>query len=73
MTDSWDSRASDIDFLAEFGPVPSGLTLFKQHMGFCVEMEKLLLRPVDVVDASKASNSEFRQRVEKVAVEVYAA
>ena len=69
----WDEEASDFDFLAEFGPPPPGINLFDQQFGFQVDLERLLGRPVDVVDWGAARKPIFRQVAEAQAEEVYAA
>lgn len=69
----WDARTSDFDFLAEFGPPPEGVSLFDQQFGFTVELERLLGRPVDVVDWNAAKKPLFRETAQAQAQEVYAA
>lgn len=69
----WDANASDLDFLAEFGPPPPGINLFDQQFGLQVDLERLLGRAVDVVDWAAAKKPHFRHSAEAGALEVYAA
>ena len=69
----WSPETSDFDFLAEFGPPPGGVNLFHQLFGFSAELERLLGRPVDVVDWNAAKKPLFRQMAEAEAKELYAA
>lgn len=73
MLPSWDPQTSDIDFLAEFGPPPPGVNLFDQQFGLQVDLERLLGRPVDVVDWNAAKKPIFREIVDAQTREVYAA
>lgn len=69
----WDELTSDFDFLAEFGPPPAGVNLFDQQFGFQVDLERLLGRPVDVVDWRAAKKPIFREIADAQSKEVYAA
>jgi hypothetical protein len=73
VREDWDENSSDYDFLAEFGPPPAGVNLFDQQFGFTVDLERLLGRPVDVVDWNAAKKPIFRQTAETHAQVVYAA
>lgn len=47
----WNEETSDLDFLAEFGPPPEGINLFEQRFGLQEDLERLLGRKVDLVEA----------------------
>lgn len=69
----WDPATSDFDFLAEFDPPPPGINRFDQQFGLIVDLEKLLGRPVDLVDWGAARKPLFREVAESQAREWYAA
>lgn len=72
MHAGFDSERSDVDFLVEFEPLPSGryATAF---FDFKAELEQLLKRTVDLVVDSAIRNPYFRQSVEQTKVLLYAA
>lgn len=72
VRDDWNAQ-SDFDFLAEFGPPPPGINLFDQQFGLQVDLERLLGRPVDVVDWNAAKKPIFREIASSQAKDVYAA
>jgi hypothetical protein len=72
LRDDEDPKTSDFDFLAEFGPPSAGINLFDPQFGFQVDLERLLDRPVDVVDWNAAKKPMFRKTVDAQAREVYA-
>lgn len=47
--DDFDEATSDVDFLVEFEHVPD-LRALRQYFGFKEDLEKLLGRPVDLVE-----------------------
>lgn len=63
---------SDLDFLVEFGPLPSGLYA-DTYFGLLESLEQLFGRPVDLVVASAIKNPYFRESVERTRATVYAA
>jgi predicted nucleotidyltransferase len=65
-------RDSDIDFLVEFAPLPSG-TYADTYFGLREGLEQLFKRPVDLVVAGAIKNPYFRQSVEQTKVLLYAA
>lgn len=69
----WDATRSDFDFVADFGTPPDGINLFRQQFGLIAELERVLGRPVDVVDWAVNEKPYFREVVETTAVELYAA
>ncbi|MCC7102489.1 MAG: nucleotidyltransferase domain-containing protein [Fimbriimonadaceae bacterium] len=72
LRDDWD-ESSDFDFVAEFGPPPPGINLFRQQFGLLVELEALLSRPVDLVDWAATTKDSFKKVVDDTAVDLYAA
>jgi len=73
LRSDWDPNSSDFDFLAEFGPPPAGLNLFKQLFCFAADIEEALGRRVDVVDWNAARKPHFNKIAEAEAQEWYAA
>ena len=63
---------SDLDFLVEFHPLPSG-AYADAYFGLLESLEQLFGRPVDLVVASAIKNPYFRQSVEKARAVLYAA
>lgn len=49
--DDFDEARSDVDFLVEFDDV-AGLGALRQYFGFKEDLEKLLGRPVDLVEGT---------------------
>lgn len=72
LNDSFDSHHSDLDFLVEFRPLPSG-GYASSFFGLKHALEQLLGRPVDLVVASAIRNPYFRQSVEQNKALLYAA
>ena len=58
------TESSDIDVLVEFGPIEI-LDYFDNYMDFKEELERLLNRPVDVVENQAIKNPIFRQIVDR--------
>jgi len=73
LREDWVADKSDFDFLAEFGSPPAGVNLFEQQFGLLADLEKLLGRPVDVVDWNAAKKPQFKRNVESRSLELYAA
>lgn len=73
VRDDWDAGKSDFDFLAEFGPPPPGVNLFRQQFGLIADLEAVLGRHVDVVDWNAMRKPIFRRLAEAEAQEFYAA
>lgn len=63
---------SDLDFLVEFEPLPSG-TYAVAYFGFLESLEQLFGQRVDLVVASAIKNPYFRQSVEQTRAPLYAA
>lgn len=73
LTPRWDPRTSDIDFIAEFGSLPDGIDLFAQQFVFQAELESLLGRSVDVIDAHAIRDAGFKEAATRAAQDWYAA
>ena len=58
------TESSDVDVLVEFGPIEI-LDYFDNYMDFKEELERLLNRPVDVVENQAIKNPIFRQIVDR--------
>ena len=69
---SFDAESSDLDFLIEFEPLPSG-SYATAFFGFKEALENLFGRSVDLVVHSAIRNPYFRQSVEKSKALLYAA
>lgn len=63
---------SDLDFLVEFAPLPTG-SYASTFFGFKAALEQLLGRSVDLIVASSIRNPYFRQSVEQSKALLYAA
>lgn len=68
----FDPQTSDLDFLVEFGPLPSG-QYANAYFGLFEDLESLFSRPVDLVVASAIRNPYFRQSIESTKALVYGA
>ena len=66
------SPPRDVDFLVEFGPMPSG-AYADAYFGLQEELERLFDRPVELVVASAVRNPYFREALERSRVPLYAA
>ena len=73
LSAKWQPETSDFDFLVEYGPPPAGIDLFAQQFVMQVELERLLGRPVDLVERAAIRKPAFREAVDRDALEVYAA
>lgn len=63
---------SDLDFLVEFEPLPSG-SYADAYFGLLESLEDLFGRPVELVVASAIKNPYFREAVERSKILLYAA
>jgi len=68
----FDPAKSDADFLVEFDRT-SGLSALDQFLGFSEALERLLGRPVDLVEASAVRNPYVRATIERSKELIYAA
>lgn len=72
LRDDFDAQHSDLDFLVEFEPLPTG-SYAKTYFGLIEALEKLFCRPVDLVVASAIRNPYFRESVDRSKTLLYAA
>lgn len=68
----FDAARSDADFLVEFDK-NSGLTALDQFVGFAEALERLLGRPVDLVESSALRNPYVRATINQSKELIYAA
>ncbi|MEO7453134.1 MAG: nucleotidyltransferase domain-containing protein [Fimbriimonadales bacterium] len=73
LSAEWDEGRSDIDFLVVYGPERFSLDPLDAVVGLQIDLEELLRRKVDVVDADAIRNPVFRTTAQEEAVELYAA
>ena len=71
-TDRYRPADSDLDFLVEFEPLPTG-TYADTYFGLREGLEQLFGTGVDLVVASAITNPYFRQSVEQTKMLLYAA
>jgi len=72
VTDGFDPRSSDVDFLAEFhGPDRAGIA--DRFMALAEGLESILQRPADLITRPALKNPVFRRVVEETSRPVYAA
>ena len=70
--ETFDTAASDLDFFVDFEDL-GWRGSFKRFMGFKLELEDLLGRPVDLVEPKAIANPYFAQVANEQRVLVYAA
>lgn len=71
LTDRFDPKTSDVDFLVTFQPERDNL--FHDYFDLKFELERITGHPVDLVDASAVRNPYFRATAFASAQELYAA
>ncbi|MGO4188954.1 nucleotidyltransferase family protein [Pseudarthrobacter sp. TAF60_1] len=71
LSDSFDTQTSDVDFLIDFLPGRGGY--FHDYFKLKSELERILGREVDLVDAGAVRNPYFAKSAFGSAEEVYAA
>jgi predicted nucleotidyltransferase len=71
-TAQYDAANSDLDFLVELQPLPSG-TYAGTYFGLRETLEHRFERPVDLVVGSTIRNPYFQQTVDQTSVLLYAA
>ena len=72
ITGSHAGAESDLDFLVEFQPLPSG-AYADAYFGLLEALEQLFGGPIDLVVDAAIENPFFRQRVEETRTRLYAA
>ena len=68
----FDVHSSDVDFLVDFSD-PNYVGAFDRYFGFKEALEKLLQRPVDLVETRAIRNPYFRQAIEGDRMVLYGA
>ena len=71
LTDRFDPERSDVDFLVDF--LPGNDDLFNDYFDLKTELERIVGRQVDLVDASAVTNPYFKASVFGSAQDLYAA
>jgi predicted nucleotidyltransferase len=71
LTDRFDAAHSDVDFLVDF--IPDNDNLFNDYFDLKAELERIVGREVDLVDAGAVQNPYFRTRAFESARDLYAA
>ena len=71
ITDRFDPQTSDVDFLVDFAP--DNPNLFHDYFDLKAELEEILGRPVDLVDAGAVRNPYFKAAAFSSAQDLYAA
>lgn len=64
-TDDWDPQSSDLDFLVSLNSPPDGMLGFDQYMDLMMDLQKLYLRRVDLVEEKAVRNQTFMKIVNK--------
>jgi len=72
LRDDFDPQRSDLDFVVEFEPLPSG-TYANTYFGLIEALERLFERRVDLVEPESVRNPYFRQEIEAHQETLYAA
>ena len=70
--DRFDPKTSDLDLLVEFEPMQPAEHA-EHYFGLAEDLERLLNRPVDLVEPGPIRNPYFRKSLEDTQVEIYAA
>lgn len=71
LTDHFDPESSDVDFLVDYKPEAE--RTFQALFGLREELEKIVGRPVDLIEARKVRNPYFARSAFSTAEEIYAA
>jgi uncharacterized protein len=69
--DRFDPEKSDVDLLVEFEKMQPAEHA-EQFFGLAEDLERLLGRPVDLVEPGPIRNPYFRKSIEETQVEIYA-
>ena len=69
---SFDPARSDIDVVAEFATDSPSTMGLRQYFDFKQELERILDRPVDVVELQAMPESRLRRLIERSRVAIYA-
>jgi uncharacterized protein len=72
LSNDFDQQRSDLDFLVEF-EAKSPIDHANGYFGLMEDLEKLLGRPVDLIEPGPISNPYFREEVERTRRALYEA
>lgn len=72
LRDDFDAANSDVDVVVEFAPHEIGSGM-RQYFDFKTQLERVLERPVDVIELSAMGNTRPKRIIERTKVPVYAA
>lgn len=72
LRSDFDPKSSDVDAAVKFGP-PAGDSLARQYFDFKTALERLLSRPVDLVELEAMPNTRLKRIIEHTRVPIYAA
>jgi predicted nucleotidyltransferase len=72
LRSDFDPASSDIDAAVTFGP-PTGHSLARQYFDFKQALERLLSRPVDLVELEVMPDTRLKRIIEHTKVPIYAA
>ena len=70
-TQDWNSQSSDLDFLVTFDTPPEGMLGFDQYMDLMLDLQRLYLRRVDLVEEKAVRNPYFLAAVNKQRTLIY--
>jgi hypothetical protein len=71
VTSQFDPATSDLDFLVDFQPLPTG-EHSKSYFGLLAELEALFGKAVDLVEADAIRNPYVKQEIDRTQEIVYA-
>jgi hypothetical protein len=72
LRSDFDLTSSDVDAAVKFGP-PADDSLAHQYFDFKTALERLLLRPVDLVELEAMPDTRLKRIIEHTKVPIYAA
>ncbi len=72
LRSDFDPTSSDVDAAVKFGP-PAGDSMAHQYFDFKTALERLLLRPVDLVELEAMPNTRLKRIIELTKIPIYAA
>jgi predicted nucleotidyltransferase len=70
LRDDFESTNSDLDLVVDFGPDPHDSPA-RQYVNFKAELERLLGRPVDLVELSAMQESRLKRIIQRTQVGIY--
>ena len=71
LREDFDPESSDVDFVIEFGSAREG-AVARQYFDFKAALERLLDRPVDLVELQAMPDTRLKRSIERTQVPVYA-